>query len=329
MPKLQQKIIGVDQRFADHPDRETIMGMISAARAGGEVVFPWFEKVKQGRADELQAVVKATDYADDGYENVMTLADTETQTAVINALKQVKDIPVEGEEDDAHRCDMDALDVGTQRWLIDPIDGTFCFKNGIADFSITIALQTKQPDGSWSTDIGLVFDPCQNEIYMADAEKAYLVQGNREKQLLLAQPESHEFKPINQVLQENPKICNVVFSTKNKKLDALRDRLNERLEPYGGGMMVFSTAILLARMADRWNDGAVIIGAPLTDCDWDTAAALHIAEKAGAQIHRFEIAGEPACIVAKDAQVAQALLHTVKDMVKEAGLETSKGTRSL
>ena len=322
----KQKIIGVQERFQNHPHKTDILGMIDAARAGAAVAMPYFEYIRQGGTIEQTA--KDTTFEHMGFEDVFTEADTKTQAAIIDVLKQVKDIPIEGEEEDEHRCDMDTLEAGTQRWLIDPIDGTFCFKNGLPDFSMTIALQTKQANGEWKTDLGLVADPCQNEIYLADSDKAYVVQGERDKVLQLQNDlPSLDFCSPQEVLRDNPKLDVVVFSRTNKPFDGLRDVMMEKLAKVDAGIRTFSTAVQTARIADGWSDGAVIAGDALIGCDWDTAAALHIAEKAGAKIERFELGGEPVCIVAKNAQVFHALKQTTMEAYKELGLESKTAQR--
>jgi len=57
-----------------------------------------------------------------------------------------------------------------KRWIIDPIDGTFNFLNGLPHFSISIAYEEKSEITS-----GIVFDPIKNEMFFAEKGKgAYL-----------------------------------------------------------------------------------------------------------------------------------------------------------
>mgnify|MGYP001360094331 CR=1 FL=1 len=57
-----------------------------------------------------------------------------------------------------------------KRWIIDPIDGTFNFLNGLPHFAISIAYEEKSEIIS-----GIIFDPIKNEMFFAEkGNGAYL-----------------------------------------------------------------------------------------------------------------------------------------------------------
>tara|TARA_Y100000590_G_scaffold463110_1_gene628997 strand:+ start:349 stop:1128 length:780 start_codon:yes stop_codon:yes gene_type:complete len=57
-----------------------------------------------------------------------------------------------------------------KRWIVDPIDGTFNFLNGLPHFAISIAYEEKSEIVS-----GIIFDPIKNEMYFAEkGNGAYL-----------------------------------------------------------------------------------------------------------------------------------------------------------
>ena len=57
-----------------------------------------------------------------------------------------------------------------KKWVIDPIDGTFNFLNGLPHFAISIAYEEKSEIIS-----GIVFDPIKNEMFFAEkGNGAYL-----------------------------------------------------------------------------------------------------------------------------------------------------------
>ncbi len=57
-----------------------------------------------------------------------------------------------------------------KRWIIDPIDGTFNFLNGLPHFAISIAYEENSEILS-----GIIFDPIKNEMFFAEKGKgAYL-----------------------------------------------------------------------------------------------------------------------------------------------------------
>ncbi len=57
-----------------------------------------------------------------------------------------------------------------KRWIIDPIDGTTNFLNGVPHFAISIAYEEKEEIVS-----GIIFDPIKNEMFFAEkGQGAYL-----------------------------------------------------------------------------------------------------------------------------------------------------------
>ena len=61
-------------------------------------------------------------------------------------------------------------EIKDKRWIIDPIDGTFNFLNGLPHFAISIAYEEKNEIIS-----GIIFDPIKNEMFFGEKGKgAYL-----------------------------------------------------------------------------------------------------------------------------------------------------------
>ena len=50
-----------------------------------------------------------------------------------------------------------------KRWIIDPIDGTSNFMNGVPQFAISVAYED-----SGEIKSGIIFDPIKNEMFFAD-----------------------------------------------------------------------------------------------------------------------------------------------------------------
>ena len=58
----------------------------------------------------------------------------------------------------------------TNRWIIDPIDGTTNFLNGIPQFAISIGYEEES-----EIKCGVIFDPIKNEMFCAEkGNGAYL-----------------------------------------------------------------------------------------------------------------------------------------------------------
>ena len=68
---------------------------------------------------------------------------------------------------------------GEFRFIIDPLDGTTNFLHGIPQWSITIALEKKNADGSLEIVSGLVFDPIKNEMFFAEKGTGAFLQRKR------------------------------------------------------------------------------------------------------------------------------------------------------
>lgn len=54
-------------------------------------------------------------------------------------------------------------------WVIDPIDGTAAFLNGIRSWTVSIGLTTGGPTGDEEIVAGVIYDPCADELFDAIA----------------------------------------------------------------------------------------------------------------------------------------------------------------
>ena len=311
---LQQTVISHDRHFSGHPQEDTIRAMLDAANKGIDITSGWYNKAHANGGKDAEAIlgveVKNENTSGSGHEDVLTIADRECEEAMIPILTAAVDIPVVGEETSPEALNADVPE-GSQRWLIDPIDGTFCFKNGYPDFSITLALQTKVDD-EWKTELGLIANPLHNEIYFADDKEAFLIHGERAKPLSVATDETIP-NSLNDILK-NKRIEVTAYSPDpdNKVLQHIRPNLKKRLGD--SAQITYSTAIMVAKMAEDWVDGAVIGGEALAYA-WDLDAAIHIAEKAGIKTKRMEIDGAPYLFLANSQPLLTALEHVTKQEI--------------
>jgi myo-inositol-1(or 4)-monophosphatase len=56
----------------------------------------------------------------------------------------------------------------TQRFVIDPIDGTHNFIHAVPYFCISIACEKQLNSGKYETQAGVIYDPIQNELFAAE-----------------------------------------------------------------------------------------------------------------------------------------------------------------
>ncbi|WII93078.1 inositol monophosphatase [Kingella negevensis] len=94
--------------------------------------------------------------------SVLSQADLAAQQALVFRLREIIDVPVLGEEmaaDVQLRLWRDSAD---GLWVIDPIDGTNNFVNGIPHFAVSAAFVQQG-----RTQMGLVFNPVSGECFSA------------------------------------------------------------------------------------------------------------------------------------------------------------------
>ncbi len=108
--------------------------------------------------------------------SILTKADVEisrlVHTAISDLLKTPDHILIDEEDiENTKYLDQSYLEASTLIWVIDPIDGTRAFSNGMPNFGISIGLlKNLKP---W---LGLVYFPMLGELFYSDGEKSFFVQ---------------------------------------------------------------------------------------------------------------------------------------------------------
>jgi myo-inositol-1(or 4)-monophosphatase len=131
------------------------------ARSAGMLLMERYERVE--RIDYKSA------------RDVVTEVDHLSEELIIGAIRGR--YPTDGilaEESGEHKAaDGAAPTAGSGRvWVIDPVDGTINYANGIPFFCVSIALVV---DGV--PEIGVVFDPTRNELFAASADGVATLNG--------------------------------------------------------------------------------------------------------------------------------------------------------
>lgn len=106
--------------------------------------------------------------------SLCTVADTAAQAALVKGLRAIADCPVLGEEmtsEEQQRL-WEAGHDGI--WVIDPIDGTSNFVNGLPYFAVSIALMR-----GGRTEIGVIHAPELDEMFWAERGKGAFLNGER------------------------------------------------------------------------------------------------------------------------------------------------------
>ncbi|MCR1836409.1 inositol-1-monophosphatase [Rodentibacter caecimuris] len=119
---------------------------IRAARRAGNVIAKNYE-----RRDDIETLQK-------GINDYVTNIDKAAEAEIIEIIrKSYPEHTVITEESGA----IEGKDCDVQ-WIVDPLDGTRNFMNGLPHFAVSIAIRVKN-----RTEVGVVYDPIRNELFTA------------------------------------------------------------------------------------------------------------------------------------------------------------------
>ena len=112
-------------------------------RDAGLYAIQWYSKL-----DSLQTEKK-------GPQDWVSEADREVEKMIRSRLQKL--FPEDGflgEESGTNNLDAEGI------WVVDPIDGTSCFLNGLSSWCVSIAFVVKN-----QIEIGLIYAPCTDELF--------------------------------------------------------------------------------------------------------------------------------------------------------------------
>ena len=192
--------------------------------------------------------------------DVVTDADKRSEQLIISTIKaKYPTHSILSEESGASTCNSD------YRWVIDPLDGTTSYSNGLPHFSVSIGVEYRG-----ETIVGVVFAPYLNEcFYVVKGEGAYLngkriTPGNKTS---LRQAVVATGFPVDKDTTSDNNLDN--FS---RVLPRVRDV--RRL-----GSAAIDTCYVAAGFLDAYWE--------LNLHEWDVCAALLIAKESGAKVDNF------------------------------------------
>jgi myo-inositol-1(or 4)-monophosphatase len=234
-----------------------------AVRAG-EVLMAHYERLEQ------------IDYK--SARDVVTEADHLSEARILDAIRaRYPTDAILAEESGEHRAVAgEAPTSGKGRvWIVDPLDGTVNYANGIPFFCVSIGMV----DGGLPA-VGVVHDPTRHETFAATS----------------GGPATLEGRPVN--TSDKERLSDFVISMAlNGRAVATRNRNVRRAIRIPRSMG--SAALALAYVANGRFDAFIQQGGLST---WDIAAAGLIAERAGARVTSmtgapwFDVAHSPASI---------------------------------
>ncbi len=255
---------------------------LGLAVRGGEVLMAHYERLEQ------------IDYK--SARDVVTEADHLSEALILDAIRaRYPDDAILAEESGEHRAVAgEAPTSGRGRvWIVDPLDGTVNYANGIPFFCVSIAMV----DGGRPA-VGVVHDPTRGETFAATSDGPATLDGRA----------THT--------SDKERLSDFVISMAlNGRAVATRNRNVRKAIRIPRSMG--SAALALAYVANGRFDAFIQQGGLST---WDIAAAGLIAERGGARVTSmvgapwFDVAHSPASIGILAAPPAHhgALLELVR-----------------
>lgn len=191
--------------------------------------------------------------------SLLTDADLACQARLVSALPGILPYPVLGEEMDEVKQDHLWQTQRDGLWVVDPIDGTTNFINGLPHFAISVALMQQG-----RSTLGVIYNPLTNELFSASTGGGAM---------LNQQP-----LPLKQA--HNP-MCDAIAGIDIKYLRSVKliARINS-VAPFGTlrsmGSSTLDWCFLAAGRYDIYLHGGQRL--------WDYAAGALILEEAGGKI---------------------------------------------
>ena len=129
------------------------------ARRAGELLVASFGRVERIDRKSKRDVVTEVDYA--------------SEQLILDAIRaRYPSDAILAEESGHHHREGDAPARSERTWVIDPLDGTVNYANGIPHFCVSIALV-----GPSGPEVGVVLDPIRADCYSATADGAAMLNG--------------------------------------------------------------------------------------------------------------------------------------------------------
>jgi myo-inositol-1(or 4)-monophosphatase len=162
----------------------------------------------------------------------------------------------------------------TQRFVIDPIDGTSNFIHAVPYFCISVAYEKQLKDGRFETQAGVIYDPIANELFSAELYQGAFVNDQR----LMVSGRS-----------ESDTCMLAVFMPYGENGTAQGNRIMAELSAHPFALRATgSTALDLAYIAAGRYDGGCYISYKA----WDVSAGRLLVREAGGQVTEQEGGGK-------------------------------------
>ena len=254
---------------------------IEAAKKGGEIALKYFET-------ELEHEIK-----DD--KSFVTKADKEAEAAILEVLKaKFPDHAFLAEETGESENKAEFL------WVIDPIDGTANFVNGLPLWAISIGLVKNGLSGQGEPVAAVVYNPVMNLLVHAEKGKGLWCNDVR----------------LNVSKQEKDK---AMITAGVGRIPGVKDKLTAFLKECPNHIKTYryigSAALELALVARGGTEGFVAFG----NSKWDYAAGVLLIEEGGGKITDFR--GNPCGLGENFFIASNGIVHNdIIEIIRAAGI---------
>jgi len=222
---------------------------LRAARQAGQIMLRAMDRLESLDVQEKQ------------HNDFVSNVDREAEAAIIDVLhKAYPEHGILGEENGVAYSGSSAGGDAEFTWIIDPLDGTTNYLQGIPHFCVSIALQHER-----RLEHGLIFDPLRNEVFSASRGHGAQLNGKRIRVSTTTR------------LQEAVLCTGIPPGAIKPHLDAYMDMLKEFTATCRGIRRAGSAALDLAYVAAGRMDGFW----EFSLSPWDIAAGTVLVREAG------------------------------------------------
>ncbi|MEM7784908.1 MAG: inositol monophosphatase family protein [Planctomycetota bacterium] len=129
---------------------------LKAAEAGAAILRNKFTNL-----DSISSQNKKATEEDNGYQGIVTEADLQSESVIVDTIRaKFPEHSFLAEESNRDSVDSEHL------WIIDPLDGTNNFANGIPHFAVSIAYYR-----NGTPECGVILDPCRHDLFLTQRNK--------------------------------------------------------------------------------------------------------------------------------------------------------------
>ncbi len=229
--------------------KKLLPDVVKIAQLAGDAILPFYQ------SDQLDIVWKKDD-------TPLTKADLAAHQVIINELVKLEDWPILSEEGELPPFAL--RQQWLTYWIIDPLDGTRGFVNGLDEFTVNIALiHHHQPI------LGVIYAPIYSTVFFAAKNLgAFMSQKGKEPQSIHTVS-----RPFNQLR---------LIVGKYHKLDCIQPLL----EALSDATLLRLNSSLKFTMIARGEADVYARFGPINE--WDVAAGHCILEEAGGKVLDFD-----------------------------------------